>query len=141
LLAAAEKQMSVNALISANQKESFKRLQNEKSLLEADLKAVRENFSREVDKLHSSLKISDQRYRALESKTLLDADRDKQLTIKLNKEISDLKKSLTEEIANSKKQFEKQQTVLSENILFRYRITSNRLKQIESKLTITKNRS
>ncbi len=141
MLAAAEKQMSVNALISANQKESFKRLQNEKSLLEADLKAVRENFSREVDKLHSSLKISDQRYRALESKTLLDADRDKQLTIKLNKEISDLKKSLTEEIANSKKQFEKQQTVLSENILFRYRITSNRLKQIESKLTITKNRS
>ncbi|MGZ8250893.1 MAG: hypothetical protein ACXW1P_00990 [Methylophilaceae bacterium] len=66
LLAAAEKQISVNAEISTNQKESLKTLKNVKSLLEADLKAIRDNFSVEVDKLHS---ISDQRYIYIEPRT------------------------------------------------------------------------
>jgi hypothetical protein len=149
LLVTAEKQISVDAEISANQKESLKTLQNEKALLEADLKAVRENFSSEVDKLHSSLKISDQRYQALESRALLDTDREKQLSMKLGKEIVDLKRALINEQSASKKQSVKFQLILNENTekvgtlkgqlkecQRLHLISTNKLKQVENKLSI-----
>jgi len=103
----------VDILALADKEKTFKTLQNEKSFLEAELMKVQANYSVQIDKLHESLMLSDQRYRALESKTLLDIDRERQRAAKLEKELTRLNQTLTKaRIANSN-QLSKQQVLIN----------------------------
>ncbi len=147
LLSEAENKLAVDAQVSNTQKESLKSLQNEKSALEAALGDVRVNFSKEVDKLHSSLQLSEQRYRSLESKTLLDVDRERVKSSKYLEEIAVLKKELKYEQVASKSLLVKHQKSVSdlkENIALmkgqlkesqrQSLLSTNKLKQLELKL-------
>lgn len=92
---------------------SLDAFQNEKSLLEIELTKGQANYSAQVDKLHDSLKISDQRFRALESKTLLDVDRERQRAAKLEKEITRLNQTLTKTRLTNVNQLAKQQVLIN----------------------------
>lgn len=105
------RQVDINTL--AHQDKSLKSLQNEKSLLEIELTKGQANYSAQVDKLHDSLKISDQRFRALESKTLLDVDRERQRAAKLEKEITRLNQTLTKTRLTNVNQLAKQQVLIN----------------------------
>lgn len=105
------RQLDINTL--AHKEKSLKSLQNEKSLLELELTKEQANFLAQVDKLHDSLKISDQRYRALESKALLDVDRERQRAAKLEKEISRLNQALTKTRLTNNNQLSKQQVLIN----------------------------
>ena len=147
LLSETENKLVVDTQISNNLKESLKSLQNEKLVLEAALGDVRANFSKEVDKLHSSLQLSEQRYRSLESKTLLDVDRERVRSSKCLDEIAQLKKELKYEQATSTNMLVKHQKSVSglkENIALmkgqlkesqrQSLLSANKLKQLEMKL-------
>lgn len=105
------RQVDINTL--AHQEKSLRSLKNEKSLLEVELTKGQANFSAQVDKLHDSLKISDQRFRALESKTLLDVDRERQRAAKLEKEITRLNQALTKTRLTNNNQLAKQQVLIN----------------------------
>lgn len=105
------RQVDINTL--AHKEKSLKSLQNEKSLLELELTKKQANFLAQVDKLHDSLKISDQRYRALESKALLDVDRERQRAAKLEKEISRLNQALTKTRLTNNNELSKQQVIIN----------------------------
>jgi hypothetical protein len=104
-------QVDINTL--AHKEKSLKSLENEKSFLEIELTKGQANFLAQVDKLHDSLKISDQRFRALESKTLLDLDRERQRAAKLAKEISRLNQAITKTRLSNNNQLSKQEVLIN----------------------------
>lgn len=149
LLSETENKLAVDTQISNSLKESLKSLQNEKLSLEGALGDVRFNFSKEVDKLHSSLQLSEQRYRSLESKTLLDVDRERVRSSKCLDEIAQLKKELKYEQGASKKLLVKHQQSmgdLKEHIALikgqlkesqrQYLFCSSKLRKLEMKAAI-----
>ena len=109
----AEKRNEIDTNTLADREKSLKSLQNEKSLLEIELMKGQANYTAQVDKLHESLKISDQRFRALESKTLLDVDRERQRAAKLEKELTRLNQSLTKARITNNNQLSKQQMLIN----------------------------
>ena len=112
-LSEAEKRNEIDTNTLADREKSLKSLQNEKSLLEIELMKGQANYTAQVDKLHESLKISDQRFRALESKTLLDVDRERQRAAKLEKELTRLNQSLTKARITNNSQLSKQQMLIN----------------------------
>ena len=141
-----EKRLLIDSQLSATQKESVKALQNEKAALEAALKSMNNEFVAEINKLHSALKLSDDRFRKLEAKSFTEIDREQQRAIKLELEIANLKKSLLKEHTVTKTQAMKNQKLvneLRENIGLikgqlkesqrQQLVASNKLKQIERK--------
>lgn len=115
----AENKMMVDAQILTTQEKSLVALENEKLRLQAQLKETQVNFVAQIDKLHSSLQLSDQRFRALESKSLQDVDRERQRSKNLEKELVTLNRALNKEQQNYKTLAIKQQkhvNQLTENI-------------------------
>jgi len=112
-LSETENLRQVGILALADKEKTFKTLQNEKSFLESELMKVQANYSVQIDKLHESLILSDQRYRALESKTLLDIDRERQRAAKLEKEITRLNQTLTKTRLTNNNQLSKQQVLIN----------------------------
>lgn len=112
-LSETENLRQVDILALADKEKTFKTLQNEKSFLESELMKVQANFSVQIDKLHESLILSDQRYRALESKTLLDIDRERQRVAKLEKEMTILNQALTKTRLTNNNQLSKQQVLIN----------------------------
>lgn len=96
-LSEAEKKHEVDIITLADKEKALRSLQNEKSTLKSEIMLIQAKLSAQVDKLHQSLTISDQRYRALESKTLLEVDRERQRAAKLEKQISVLNKTIIKE--------------------------------------------
>lgn len=148
LLSETENKLAVDTQISNALKESLKSLQNEKLALEAALRDVQTDFSKEVNKLHESLLLSEQRYRSLEAKALLDVDRERVNSSKYVDEIALLKRDLKHEQAASKHQLVKHQKSvgdLKENVALikgqlkesqrQNLLSTNKLKQLEMKLT------
>lgn len=105
------RQVDINTL--AHKEKSLKSLENEKSFLEIELTKGQANFLAQVDKLHDSLKISDQRFRALESKALLDVDRERQRAAMLAKEISRLNQAITKTRLSNNYQLSKQEVLIN----------------------------
>jgi chromosome segregation ATPase len=146
-----EKRFLIDHQVSANHKESVKTLQSENSALEDMLKSMKNEFSAELNKLHAALKLSEDRFRKLEAKSLVEVDRERQRAYKLESEISELKKSLLKEHAATKSQASKNQKLvneLRENVGMikgqlkesqrQQLVASNKLKQIERKKPLIK---
>jgi len=87
----ANKKILVDTEILANQNKTLLELKNDKSKLEVELKNSKKEFSNEVNKMHESLKLSDERYRKLEAKTLIELDRERQRSAKIE---ADLKQTI-----------------------------------------------
>jgi DNA repair exonuclease SbcCD ATPase subunit len=146
-----EKRRLLEGQVLATQKELAITLQNEKAVLEASLKNMGNEFTAEIKKLHSSLKLADDRFRKLEAKSNAEIERERQRSFKLESEIADLKKALLKEHAVTKDQTGKNQKLINElreNIgLIKGQLkesqrqqlaASNKLKQIERKKTFLK---
>lgn len=80
--------LSVNTDTLTKQENAFKTLQNERSNLERSLESARAGFSHDLEKLNASLIMAEERYRALEAKSLLEVDRTRQNASKLEKELN-----------------------------------------------------
>lgn len=87
----ANKKILVDTQVLANQNKTLLELKNDKEKLEADLKNSHKEFSHEVNKMHESLRLSDERYRKLEAKTLIELDRERQRAVKIE---GDLKQTI-----------------------------------------------
>lgn len=146
-----EKRFLIDHQVSTTQKEAVKTLQHEKSALEGMLKSLNNEFSAEFNKLNAALKLSEDRFRKLEAKSLLEVERERQRGYKLESEISELKKSLLKEHAVTKSQAAKNQKLvneLRENVgMIKGQLkesqrqqlaSSNKLKQIERKKPLLK---
>lgn len=146
-----EKRRLLEGQVLATQKELAITLQNEKAILEASLKNMGNEFTTEIKKLHSSLKLADDRFRKLEAKSNAEIERERQRSFKLESEIAELKKALLKEHAVTKDQTGKNQKLINElreNIgLIKGQLkesqrqqlaASNKLKQIERKKTFLK---
>ncbi|MGQ3091569.1 MAG: DNA-binding protein [Methylophilus sp.] len=146
-----DKRFLIDHQVSATHKESVKTLQYEKSALEGSLKSINNEFDTELNKLHAALKLSEDRFRKLESKSFTDVDRERQRTYKLESEIAELKKTILKEHAVNKTQSAKNQKLvneLRENVGLikgqlkesqrQQLVASNKLKQIERKKPLLK---
>lgn len=146
-----EKRRLIDNQVLATQKESLGTLQNEKTTLETSLKNMKQEFTSEINKLHATLKLADDRYRKLESKAVMELDRERQRVYKFESEIAELKKALLKEHAVIKGQTAKNQKLvneLRENISLikgqlkesqrQQLVASNKLKQIERKKMLLK---
>jgi len=146
-----EKRKLIDHQVLATQKESVVTLENEKATLETSLKNMNHEFTAEINKLHAALKLADDRYKKLESKAMMELDRERQRAYKLESEIAELKKTLLKEHTVIKGQSAKNQKLvneLRENISLikgqlkesqrQQLVASNKLKQIERKKTLLK---
>lgn len=110
--------------------------------LEGDLKNLQKVFSHEINKMHESLKLSDERYRKLEAKTLMELDRERQRAakiegdLKLNiKAASKAQSSFIAQTAKSQKLI----NALRENIgLLKGQLKSHQKKNAVSKDNVTR---
>lgn len=115
----ANKKILIDTQISANQNKSLLELKNEKDKLEADLKNSQKQYSNEVSKMHDTLRLSDERFRKLEAKTLMDVDRERQRSTKIESELKQAIKASTkaESLHNFQLvKYQKQINGLRENI-------------------------
>ncbi|MBF4991868.1 DNA-binding protein [Methylophilus sp. QUAN] len=138
----ANKKILVDTQILANQNKSLLELKNDNEKLEADLKNSQQEFSHEVNKMHASLRLSDERYRKLEAKTLMELDRERQRAakiegdLKLNiKAASKAQSSFIAQTAKSQKLI----NALRENIgLLKGQLKSHQKKNAVSKDNVTR---
>lgn len=110
----ANKKILVDAEILANQNKTLLELKNDKSKLEVDLKNSQKQFSHEVHKMHESLKLSDERYRKLEAKTLIELDRERQRSVKLEVELKQTIKAASKAHSSNSAQTAKSQKLINE---------------------------
>lgn len=89
-----QKNNMANTSALADLEKSFKSLQNERDQLERTLEQANERFSMDLDKISGLLEKSDERYRALEAKLLLEVDRERQKTVQLQKDLKIAKDDL-----------------------------------------------
>lgn len=87
-LAESEKNHAVNISALASLEKTLKTLQNERDQMECSLEAARQGFSNDLDKVNVALAKAEERYRALESRSLIEVDRERQRVIKLEKELA-----------------------------------------------------
>ena len=90
-LAESGKKRAVDISALDNLRKSLKTLQNDREQLEHGLEAARQAFSTDLDKVNVSLAKAEERYRALEARSLLEVDRERQRSTKLEKELSQLR--------------------------------------------------
>jgi ribosomal protein L29 len=146
-----EKRRLIDNQILATEKESLSTLQNEKTNLETSLKNMKQDYTEEINKLHATLKLANDRYKKIESKSLMDLDRERQQVYKLESEIAELKRALLKEHAATKSQTVKNQKLVNElrqNISMikgqlkeaqrQQLMATNKLKQIERKKPLLK---
>lgn len=110
----ANKKILVDAEILANQNKTLLELKNDKSKLEVDLKNSQKQFSHEVHKMHESLKLSDERYRKLEAKTLIELDRERQRSVNLEVELKQTIKAASKAHSSYSAQTAKSQKLINE---------------------------
>lgn len=96
-LAESEKIHAADILTLANLEKSLKTLRNERDQLGLALETARQGFSSDLDKLNVVLAKAEERYRALEVKSLLEMDRERQRVIKLEKELKQMGDALREQ--------------------------------------------
>lgn len=86
-LSESEKNNAVHISALAGLEKTLKSLQNERDQLERTLEVARQGFSRDLDKINVTLRLADERYRALEAKLLVDVDKERQRTVQLLKDL------------------------------------------------------
>jgi len=113
-LAESEKNRAVGISTLASLEKSLKRLQNERDQSEHSLERARQAFSADLDKVNVALAKAEERYRALESRALLEVDRERQRAGKLEKEIAKRGDSLREQQRQHSKELAAAQKVNSD---------------------------
>jgi len=86
-LSESEKNNAVHISALVGLEKTLKTLQDDRDQLERALESARQGFSRDLDKINVTLNMADERYRALETKLLVDVDRERQRTAQLLKEL------------------------------------------------------
>jgi chromosome segregation ATPase len=100
-LAVSEKKHAVDTSTLATLEKSLKSLQDEREQLARSLEAARQGFSKDLDKVNVALAKAEERYRALEAKSLIEVDRERQHSLNAEKEQIKLNKQLnTSQSAN-----------------------------------------
>jgi len=94
-LAESEKKHAVDISTLVSHEKSLKSLQDERELLKRSLEAARQGFSNDLDKVNLALAKAEERYRALEAKSLIEVDRERQHALSVGKELAKLNKLLT----------------------------------------------
>jgi hypothetical protein len=110
----ANKKILIDTQISAGQNKSLLELKVEKDKLEAALKNIQREYSNEVSKMHDTLKLSDERFRKLEAKTLMDLDRERQQSTKIAIELKQVIKSGSKAQTAFNSQLTKNQKIINE---------------------------
>ncbi len=87
-LSETEKNHAADISTLAALEKSLKTLQRERDHLDQSLEAARKGFSSDLDKVNIALSKAEERYRALEAKSLLEVDRERQRTVKLEMELN-----------------------------------------------------
>lgn len=93
-LAESEKNRAVDTTTLARHGKTLQTLQEQRDHLERGLEAARRGFSADLDKVNVALAMAEERYRALEARSLLEIDRERQLAKKLEKDNSALRAAL-----------------------------------------------
>jgi chromosome segregation ATPase len=100
-LAESEKKHAIDTSALASLEKSLKSLHGEREQLKHSLEASRLGFSKDLDKVNVALAKAEERYRALEAKSLIEVDRERQHALNVEKELIKLNKQLnTSESAN-----------------------------------------
>lgn len=138
----ANKKILVDTQILANQNKTLLELKNDKVKLEADLKNSQKAFSDEVNKMHESLKLSDERYRTLEAKTLIELDRERQRSAKIEADLKQTINAASKAHSSYNAQATKSQKLINElreNIgLLKGQLKSHQKKNAVSKSNVAK---
>jgi chromosome segregation ATPase len=113
-IAEAEKIHAADTSTLAAQDKSLKTLQNERDNLERSLEAARAGFSCDLEKLNVSLAKAEERYRALEARSLLEVDRSRQNSSKLEKELNKLRETTRLDQASHQKELSSMQNTVTE---------------------------
>jgi chromosome segregation ATPase len=93
-LSTIEKKEAVNISALAQQENALKTLQNKCDTLEQQIEGCRLSFSADLEKVNVSLALAEERYRALETKSLLAIDRERQAGKEKEKENVSLRSAL-----------------------------------------------
>jgi DNA repair exonuclease SbcCD ATPase subunit len=110
----ANKKILVDTEILANQNKTLLELKNDKSKLEVNLKNSQKDFSHEVNKMYESLKLSDERYRKLEAKTLIELDRERQHSASIEADLKQTIKAASKAQSSFNAQTAKSQKLINE---------------------------
>lgn len=110
----ANKKILIDTQVSASQIKSLLELKNERAKLELALKNIQREYSNEVSKMHDTLKLSDERFRKLEAKTLMDLDRERQHSAKIAIELKQVIMSGSKAQTAFNSQLSKNQKIINE---------------------------
>lgn len=146
-LAEIEKKCAVNISTLAAQEKTLKTLLNERDTLARSLQDARNTFSQDLDKVNASLGKAEEQYRSLERKLLLEIERERQNSIKLEKLTSSLREASRSDQARFQKDVALLQNIISDlreksgllngklsEVTYQQREAAKRLKQTEKKL-------
>lgn len=89
-----EKSMQVDKAALATNEKSLKSLQIERDRLNESLERAHIRFSQDIDKLNVALLKAEERYKGLETKALLEVDRERQKVLSLSKDVVTLKNEI-----------------------------------------------
>lgn len=153
LMAEAEKIHVADTSALAAQEKALKTLQNERDHLERSLESSRADFSRDFEKLNTSLIMAEERYQSLEAKSLLEVDRARQHASKLEKELNKLRETSRSDNLSHKKELSSIQNIVTEQrekigmlngqlsiTITQYKDATKQIRLTERKLEVTTNK-
>jgi DNA repair exonuclease SbcCD ATPase subunit len=129
-LAKSEKNRAVDISTLAGLEKSLKTLQNEREQLERALEAARKGFSDDIDKVNVALNKAEERYRALEARSLLETDRERQVAKKLERDNSALRAALRDQDRLHMKELASTQKMIS-NIREQLGVASGQVRELK----------
>lgn len=94
-VATLREELAAAAAMSAGLQTQLERANSENTGLQQSLVKARLDFSIELDKLRADTQLSDERYRALETRSLLEIDRERNASVKLLKELDTTRSAAT----------------------------------------------
>lgn len=112
-LKAAQDQNLLDSQSLQHQNATIHSLQQDRKNLESQLKTLQDDFSREASKLHESLKITEYRFRSLETRTMLDVEREREKSRTLEQQLKATNKAHTKAQASAQRQADKNQLLIS----------------------------
>lgn len=129
-LAESEKNHAVDITTLARLEKTLQTLQDQREYLERGLEAARQGFSADLDKVKVALAMAEERYRALEARSLLEIDRERQLSKKLDKDNSALRAALRDQDRVHMKELSSAQKMIS-NLRERLGIASGQIRELK----------
>lgn len=118
-LAESEKNHAVDISALARLEKSLLELQEDRTRLERGLDSARLGFRADLEKVSASLAKAEERYRALEARSLLEVDKERQVA-----------KSLQKEILQLRSEFQKQERLHAKELTTAHKVVANLREQL-----------